>query len=200
MAVTKGDKTPDGVHLLQNQAEQTLNTATPARLVHYPVPMELTFYCASDPTVRFNDVQNRGIEVVRGLLEKLERRGVKVRTIDPRTLSSEQLLDAYAQATIPAICKKYDVKTMFGTQQHSACWFGCQVPALLLKQTSDDIGDTYPHRTAENVVVTICEFVTGALAALQSSGAGNTLSGPRPLVPAQSKAEEDRSVRPGTRR
>jgi len=73
--------------------------------------MELTFYCASDPAVRFKDARNRGIEVVRSLLEEFERRGVKVRRIEPRTLSSEQLLDAYAQAMIPAICKKYAVKS-----------------------------------------------------------------------------------------
>lgn len=173
MTTTKADKTLDGVRLRQNQTVPTLNTATSATLVHYPVLMELTFYCASDPAVRFSDARNKGIEVVRSLLEELERRGVKVRTIDPRTLSSEQLLDAYAQATIPAICKKYDVKRIFGMKQHSACWFGCQVPALLVKETPDDIGDTYPHNTAENVLVTIHEFVTGALAALPPSGAGN---------------------------
>lgn len=139
-------------------------------LVRYRAVMELTFYCTSDPTVRFQDARNKGIEVVRSLLEELERRGVKVRTIDPRTLSSEQLLDAYAQARVPAICKKYDVKKVFGTSQHSTCWFGCQVPALLVKQTPDDIGDTYPHSTGENVVVTIYEFVTGVLAALRAEG------------------------------
>jgi hypothetical protein len=173
MTMTKGDKTPDSVRLRRNQTEHTLDTGTSGTLVRSPLLMELTFYCASDPAVRFNDARNRGIEVVRSLLEELERRGVKLRRIEPHTLSSEQLLDAYAQATIPAICKKYEVKRMFGTNQHSACWFGCQVPALLVKQTPDDIGDTYPHSTAENVVVTIHEFVTGALAALRPSGAGN---------------------------
>ena len=73
--------------------------------MRHPLLMELTFYCASDPAVRFNDARNRGIEVVRSLLEKLERRVVKVRTIEPSTLSLEHFLDAYAQATDPAICK-----------------------------------------------------------------------------------------------
>jgi hypothetical protein len=173
MKVTKRDRKQDSVHPPQDHTEHVLDTGTPGMLVHYPLLMELTFYCASDPAVRFNDARNRGIEVVRSLLEELERRGVKVRRIEPSTLSSEQLLDAYAQATIPAICKKYEVKRIFGTNQRSACWFGCEVPALLVKQTPDDIGDTYPHSTAENVVVTIHEFVTGALAAIRQSEAGN---------------------------
>jgi hypothetical protein len=173
MMVTKRDKAPDLADLRQKETEHTLDTGTPGTLVSYPLLMELTFYCASDPAVRFKDARNRGIEVVRSLLEELERRGVKVRRIETRMLSSEQLLDAYAQATIPAICKKYQVKKIFGTNQRSACWFGCEVPALLVKQTLDDIGDTYPHSTAENVVVTIHEFVTGALAAIRQSGAGN---------------------------
>lgn len=173
MTVTKGNKTQGSVHLRQDHTEHSLDTGTPDTLVRYPLLMELTFYCASDPALRFKDARNRGIEVVRGLLEELEGRGVKVRRIEPRTLSSEQLLDAYAQATIPAICKKYEVKSMFGTNQRSACWFGCEVPALLVKQTPDDIGDTYPHSTEENVVVTIHEFVTGVLVAVRQSGVGN---------------------------
>jgi hypothetical protein len=173
MTVTKADDIRDGVCPREDRTLQTLKIGPSEMLVRYPLLMELTFYCASDPAVRFSDARNRGIEVVRSLLEELERRGVKVRTVDPRTLSSEQLLDAYAQAMIPAICRKYEVKRMFGTKQHSACWFGYQVPALLVQQTADDIYDTYPHNTPENVVVTIHDFVTGVIATSVQNAAGN---------------------------
>jgi hypothetical protein len=171
--MSKGDKTGGSVRPRQNQAGNGLDTGAPGTLAERPFPMELTFYSTSDPALRFGDERNRGIEVVRGLLEELERGGVKVRRIDPRTLTPQQLLDAYAQATIPAICKKYDVKSIFGTSNQLACWFGCQVPALLVEQTRDDVGDTYPHCTADNVVVTIHQFVSETLSAMRASRARN---------------------------
>jgi len=134
--------------------------------------MELTFYCVSEPTIPFRDERNNGIEAVPMLLQELEGRGVKVRKIEPRTLSAVELWDAYARATIPAIYKKYEVKRVFGTNRHSACWFGCEVPALLVKETPDAVGDTYPHRESGNVVVTIHQFLTGALAARGAPSAG----------------------------
>lgn len=153
----------------QNQAGSGRDGGAPGALAEHPFPIELTFYSTSDPAVRFGDERNRGIEIVRGLLEELERGGVKVRRVDPRTLTPQQLLDAYAQATIPAICKKYDVKSIFGTSNQSARWFGCQVPALLVEQTRHDVGDTYPHCTVDNVIVTIHQFVNETLAAMRAS-------------------------------
>lgn len=44
---------------------------------------------------------------------------------------------------------------------------GLQVPALVVKETPDAVGDTYPHRKSGNMVVTIHQFFTGALAALE---------------------------------
>lgn len=167
--MSKGDKMGDSVRPRQNQGGAGPDAGATGTLAGYTCPMELTYYCASDPALRFGDERNRGIEVVRGLLEELERGGVKVRRIDPRTLTSQQLLDAYAQAAIPAISKKYDVKNIFGTSNQLACWFGCQVPALLVGQTRDDVGDTYPHCTADNVIVTIYQFVSETLSAMRAS-------------------------------
>lgn len=131
--------------------------------------MKVTFYSVSDPATPFEDDRNRGIAAVPILLAELERRGVTVSKIDPSTLSAEQMRDAYAKAAIPAIYKKYEVKRMFGTNRHSACWFGFQVPALLVKETDDAVGDTYPHRKSETIIVTIHDFLVDALSALASS-------------------------------
>jgi hypothetical protein len=167
--MSKGDRIGGLMGVRQSQPGSAVDSGTPGALVKHSFPMELTFYSTSDPAIRFGDERNRGIEIVRGLLEELERGGVKVRRVDPRTLTSQQLLDAYAQATIPAICKKYDVKSIFGTSNQLACWFGCQVPSLLVEQTRHDVGDTYPHCTADNVIVTIHQFVTETLAAMRAS-------------------------------
>jgi hypothetical protein len=129
--------------------------------------MELTLYFPSDPTILFQDERNRGIEAVPTLLEQLERVGAMVRRIDLRPLSAEERFHEYTKATIPAVHKKYEVKRIFGTARHSACWFGIQVPALVVKETVDAVGDTYPHRKSGNVIVTIHQFLTAATAALK---------------------------------
>ncbi|MBF6570976.1 MAG: hypothetical protein IVW54_19090 [Candidatus Binataceae bacterium] len=131
--------------------------------------MDLTFYCGSDPTLLFHDERNNGIEAVPALLQKLESKGVNIRRIDPRPLTGEQRFHEYTKATIPAVYKKYEVKRIFGTNRHSACWFGVQVPALLVKHDDDEVGDTYPHRKSRNIVVTIHEFLTSTLGVLEKA-------------------------------
>jgi hypothetical protein len=127
--------------------------------------MELILFYPSDPAIVFDRPCNKGIEAVPFLLREFERRGASIHRIDPSTLSFEERFREYSKATIPAIHKKYEVKRMFGTNRHSACFFGLQVPALLAKKTADDVGDTYPHRESPNTLVTIYDFLTGALAA-----------------------------------
>jgi hypothetical protein len=129
--------------------------------------MELTFYFPSDPTVIFQDERNQGIEAVSDLLTQIECFGTRVLRVDLSSLSGEQRFHEYVKATIPAIHKKYEVKRIFGTARHSACWFGIQVPALVVKEAVDAVGDTYPHRKSRNTVVTIHQFLSGAVAALK---------------------------------
>jgi len=102
----------------------------PVRLTANVAPMELMFYFPSDPTVIFQDERNRGIEALPDLLTEIERFGARVLRVDLSSLSAEQRFHEYVKATIPAIHKRYEVKRMFGTARHSACWFGIQVPAL----------------------------------------------------------------------
>jgi hypothetical protein len=90
--------------------------------------MELTLLYPSDPAIIFQDDRNKGIEAVPGLLQELERRGAIVNKIDSSTLSNDQRIHEYSKAIIPAVYKKYEVKRIFGTNRHSACWFGVQVP------------------------------------------------------------------------
>lgn len=129
--------------------------------------MELTFYFSCDPTVLFQDERNRGIEAVADLLTQVERFGARVLRVDSSALSAEQRFQEYVKATIPAVHKKYEVKRIFGTARHSACWFGIQVPALVVKESVDAVGDTYPHRKSQNTIVTIHQFLASAVMALK---------------------------------
>lgn len=125
--------------------------------------MDIVLYRPSDPTIPFRDERfNSRFEEVPALLEQLGRKGANVQTIDPDTLSAQELYSAYTRATIPAVYKKYEVRRVFGTNRHSACWFGRHVPALVVKGDADDVGDTYPHMKGRTVV-TIHEFLTKAL-------------------------------------
>jgi hypothetical protein len=132
--------------------------------------MELTLYFPRDQALLFHDERNRGIEEVPALVAQLERRGATVLRVDPSALSAEHRFREYSKATIPAVYKKYEVKRIFGTNRHSACWFGIQVPALVVKGREDAVGDTYPHRGPGNTVVTIHQFLTAALTAMDNGG------------------------------
>jgi hypothetical protein len=54
-------------------------------------------------------------------------------------LSAEQRFHEYTKGTIPAVHKKYEMKRIFGTARHSACWFGIQVHAMAIKETVDAV-------------------------------------------------------------
>jgi len=51
---------------------------------------------------------------------------------------------------------------MLGTNRHSGCFFGAEVPALLVTN-ADSPGDTYSHRKG-NRIVAIRSFLTELLA------------------------------------
>jgi len=127
--------------------------------------MELIFFYPSNPAIIFGQhPQNGGIDAVPALLEEFERRGVTVRRIDPTPMSEQERFHEYSRACTPAVCKRYEVKRMFGTNRQSALFFGLQVPALIVKQPGDPYGDTYPHRERPNSIVTIYDFLSKALA------------------------------------
>jgi hypothetical protein len=127
--------------------------------------MELIFFYPSNPAIILREhPQNRGIDAVLDVLEELERRGVTVRRIDAASMTDQERFHEYSRACTPAVCKRYEVKRMFGTNRQSAIFFGLQVPALIVKQPGDPYGDTYPHRERPNTIVTIYDFLSNALA------------------------------------
>lgn len=102
---------------------------------------------------------NESIEAVPHLLEELRARGCDVEFVDTANMTEKQRFECYLRVTLPAVYKRYEVKKVLGTNRHSACWFGAEVPALFVTNT-DSVGDTYPHRKG-NRITTIHNFLVG---------------------------------------
>jgi hypothetical protein len=127
--------------------------------------MKLVYFSSSDLDRKpFSGERNEGIEAVPGLLKQLEAMCVDVEFVDVSNLTDSERFKAYMRVIWPAVHKHYEIKKMFGTNRHSACWFGAEVPALLVID-ADPVGDTYPHRKG-NRITTIHDFLNGLLATL----------------------------------
>jgi hypothetical protein len=126
--------------------------------------MKITYFCSSDaPPQPFSDGRNKGIAFVPGLLSQLKSRGYDVEFVDISNLAEKDRTKSYVNVTLPAVYKQYEIKKMLGTNRHSGCWFGAEVPALRVTDV-DTVGDTYPHRKGTRIA-TIHGFLTGLLAA-----------------------------------
>src|SRR5258708_25883189 len=107
--------------------------------------MKLTYFWSSDLARKpFITKCNESVEAVPHLLEELRARGWDVEFVDTANMTEKQRFECYSRVTLPAVYKRYEVKKVLGTNRHSACWFGAEVPALLVTNT-DSVGDTYPH-------------------------------------------------------
>lgn len=115
--------------------------------------------------------ENEGIKEVVDLLEEARRRGVEVEIVDARTLSQEDLTEAYGHAVIPSVWNRVGIRRVFGTRRSSAAFFGRGVPALLVYEGGSEYpSDVYPHRDGNNVT-TIREFLVRLLATGESETA-----------------------------
>ncbi len=126
--------------------------------------MKLTYFWSSDRTRQpFSGERNDGIEAVPSLLTEVRARGNDVEFVDTVNLTEKDRIESYSRVILPAVYRDYEVKRMLGTNRRSACFFGAEVPALLVTG-ADLAGDTYPHRKG-NRITTIHAFLTRFLAA-----------------------------------
>jgi len=125
--------------------------------------MKLSYYWSSDEARKpLPGERNEGIEAVRGLLRQLAARGADVEFVDTALFTEKARIESYSRVALPAVYRHYEVKRMLGTNRHSGCFFGAEVPALLVTN-ADSAGDTYPHRKG-NRITTIHSFLTELLA------------------------------------
>ena len=122
--------------------------------------MKLMYFWSSDLTRKpFITKCNESIEAVSDLLGHLKAHGYDVELVDTLNLTEKDRIASYGRVIIPAVFKHYEVRKLLGTNRHSACWFGAEVPALFVPN-SDTVGDTYPHRKG-NRITTIHDFLAG---------------------------------------
>ena len=122
--------------------------------------MKVTYLWSSDPTRKpFTHDCNVGAEAVPGLLEQLKVSGHDVELVNTSTMLEKDRIEFYTRASWPAVCKHYEIKKILGTSRRSACWFGAEVPTLLVTDDAGMPGDTYPHRKG-NQIATIHDFLT----------------------------------------
>lgn len=125
--------------------------------------MKLSYFWSSDDARKpFPGERNEGIEAVPALLEQVKARGADVEFVDSAQFTEKERIEAYSRVALPAVYRHYEVKRMLGTNRRSGCFFGAEVPALLVMDT-DSPGDTYPHREGDRIV-TIHSYLTDLLA------------------------------------
>lgn len=136
--------------------------------------MKLTYFSSSDPTRQpFNGERNAGIEDVPSLLAEAKARGDDIEFVDTANLTEKERIERYSRAILPAVYRHYEVKRMLGTNRRSACFFGAEVPALLVTdRDGDSVGDTYPNRKG-NRITTIHAFLIDLLGSVSPSEHAN---------------------------
>ncbi len=89
---------------------------------------------------------------------KLQKRGVKCEIIETCGFEEEKRWKVYEKAIIPAVWKRYTVGKVFGTRKHHGCFFGKEIPALLVYGEGDHPEEVYPHEKSGNTY-TIKDFL-----------------------------------------
>ena len=98
------------------------------------------------------------------LLNRIEKKGVKITVTDTASWNSSMLYEIYLRAVTPSVHKGYSIRRVFGTARESGRYFGRQVPALLVYE-NDSIADVYPH-DERRIVIKIIEFLERLMAKL----------------------------------
>jgi hypothetical protein len=119
--------------------------------------MKLVYYFSSKRQPIAID-RNEGVEDVPKLLKRLDAKGHRVEMKDTAAMTEQQRNKAYISAIVPAVYRHYELRKMFGSNRISGCFFGAEVPALLVTD-GDSVGDTYPHRR-EDRISTIRSFLS----------------------------------------
>lgn len=109
---------------------------------------EYVFYCTPSGILRGHPC-NDDIDTALGKIEDLRRQG-KVRVVE---LSDEEVQAAYIAAIGASIRKKYPIRQVFGSLNHSGSLFAREVPALFVQSASGTMTeDVFPHKESGRVV------------------------------------------------
>lgn len=111
-----------------------------------------------------DDPTNHGFSEAVDLLAFLQSQGIICEKIDTTELPNDKVYEAYAAAWHSSVSKKFGIRRVFGTRRRSGCFFGREVPALLVYEDSGRHPiDVYPQERLGRTI-TIKEYLTGLLA------------------------------------
>jgi len=100
--------------------------------------LSLTLYKSSLATNVRTD-----LKLVQTLLEKLKKKGkIDYKIIETSKMNDSELRAHYTKALLPSVWNKYRIRTVFGTNRNSGCFFGKEQPALLIE---GDVWEIFPH-------------------------------------------------------
>lgn len=93
---------------------------------------------------------------------ELEKLGLPCERIDTTKMPNDDIIDAYGQAILPSVYRKYRIRQVFGSRRNSGWLFGKQVPALLVFEKDGKYPtDVYPHEEhGTEVTISKCVGVT----------------------------------------
>jgi hypothetical protein len=106
-----------------------------------------------------DDPANHGFSEAMDYLALARSQGIVCEKVDTSELPNNKVYEAYADAWRPSISRKLAIRRVFGTRRRSGCFFGREVPALLVyDENGDHPIDVYPHEELGRIV-TIREYV-----------------------------------------
>ena len=102
--------------------------------------------CYSTTTEPLSHSANEGFGKALQIFGQLQDEGVPCKLADTSRASKEEVHKAYAKAWPDSVSKKYGIRRVFGTRRRSGCFFGREVPALLVFENNRERPvDVYPH-------------------------------------------------------
>ena len=102
------------------------------------MPLKATLYRSS----KESNVRTDLTFVESTLKELSQQKKLEYSIIDTANMTEPELMESYTKALLPSVWHKYRVRTVFGTNRNSGCFFGKMQPALLME---GDIWGIYPH-------------------------------------------------------
>ena len=107
----------------------------------------------------FDKPHNKDFDKALVLLKNEIHHYAEVEIIEAGKISDEERYNIYSQAFFPSVRKKLRLRQVFGTRRRSGCFFGKEIPALLVYEEDMKYPvSIYPHEK-NGRIITIKEFL-----------------------------------------
>lgn len=127
--------------------------------------MRLVFYY-SNLEAPLDVPANKGFDLneILTLLKSLRSKGIEYETVESSALPEVELSEAYVNAAVPSVYKKYRIRKIFGSRRRSGWLFGKGVPGLLVYEEGDKYpSDVFPHEELNGNIVTVKDYLENLL-------------------------------------